>query len=46
MKAKKHYLTPATLVIKVKAQLLQDSDPNSTEPGGGSREQRSDWGDG
>ena len=45
MKAKKYYQTPASRVIKVKVQVLQYSDPNSTEPGGGSREQRSDWGE-
>ena len=46
MKTKKYYQTPASAVIKVKVQLLQDSDPNSTETGGGeSREQRSDWGE-
>ena len=44
MKAKKYYQTPASRVIKVKVQQLLGDSP-STEPGGGSREQRSDWGE-
>ena len=50
MKTKKYYQTPATLEIKVNAQLLNGnmpsgSDTPSGESGGQSRQQRSDWGE-
>ena len=45
MKAKKYYQTPASRVIKVKVQLLQNTNGNSGESNGESRQQRSDWGE-